>query len=889
MTSQQTQIASSELEQKHSYFYYLLYCFFFPLICREQPLTDSDICEIQTRDKYDVTTKCIEKSWRKRFEEYYQELAEQLQINSTSKDMNKPSKPSLFKILITQLGGIKFFLAFLMFVPSIGFVMVQPVLMKEIMKQIIIKASMQELTKFPYVSVIILILSPVLRAFFDSLACRFIIHFTANIRSALAGLLYKKVLSLNITSQSNINAGRLISFISADLNQIGVSLPYVFQIFLVPVQIFVPFGFVCYYFGIMLIMAPLQMMFTRFFMKYIQSYLMHNDERNKIINETLLGMRAVKLSGLEKIFIEHIEAARKKQLNDIFFQTLWIQMMISTMRVTPSFVNSATIATYIFSKNIPQSLFAVEVQPTSLFLIMESFPFSFLAFQMQDLGAVITSMIRIRDFLILPELVKMDKKLPTNSDLVVEVTDCSFGWGDPPEIPMTSEELEELELEQAKRKQQIMEQKEKIEQNLLQTNLLENSSTQSVSQGSLTMVIGSVGSGKSSLGSVLIGDIELMNNEEQAELKQTKGEVRIDGSIAYCPQTAWINNNTVRGNITFGNKFSKKKYNDVVHVCALEPDFQTLAAGDMTAIGEKGVNLSGGQKARIQLARAVYSDRDIYILDDPLSAVDAHVGKILFEECINGRLKGKTRLLMTNQLQYIDQADNIILLRDKQIFAQGTTANIKNNGISFEEFIIKGSQQSEKEDKSGIKDNKQQESNINDDDKKDKLIDDEKDQIKKEQEENVAKKILTEEEQDTGAVTWGSYFDYLFTLVPKWAIFFYLFSLAIVEIVSSFESWWIGVIGTETRYPTMSYNWKIVIYVLIGVAILLLNYVFVAVQSFSNKRSCRIIHNDLLNHVMKAPNSFFETTPLGRIVNRFSGDIVSNDQQLLMIYNWVIS
>ncbi|KAA6386658.1 MAG: putative ABC transporter, partial [Streblomastix strix] len=744
--------------------------------------------------------------------------------------------------------------------------MVQPVLMKEIMNQTIIKASIPELTKFPYASVIILILSPVLRAFFDSLACRFVVHFTSNIRSALAGLIYKKVLSLNITSQSNINAGRLISFISADLNQIGISLPYVFQIFLVPVQIFVPFGF--------------------------------------IINETLLGMRAVKLSGLEKIFIEHIEAARKMQLNDIFFQTFWIQMMISTMRVTPSFVNSATIATYIFSKNIPQSLFAVEVQPTSLFLIMESFPFSFLAFQMQDLGAVITSMIRIRDFLILPELVKTDKKLPTNSDLAVEITNCSFGWGDPPEIPMTSEEREELELEQAKRKQQIMEQKEKIDQNLQQTNFLENISTQSVNQGSLTMVIGSVGSGKSSLGSVLIGDIELMNNEEQVEQnikqnneqkysklqsEQTKGEVRIDGSIAYCPQTAWINNNTVRGNITFGSKFSKKKYNDVVRVCALEPDFQALAAGDMTAIGEKGVNLSGGQKARIQLARAVYSDRDIYILDDPLSAVDAHVGKILFEECINGRLKGKTRLLITNQLQYIDQADNIILLRDKQIFAQGSTENLKNNGISFEEFIIKGSQQSGKEDKSGFKDNKQQRSTINNDDKEDKLIEDEKDQIKKEQEENVAKKILTEEEQDTGAVTWGSYFDYLFTLVPKWAIFFYLFSLAIVEVVTSFESWWIGVIGIETRYPTMSYNWKIVIYVLIGVAILLLNYVFVLVQSFSNKRSCKIIHNDLLNHVMKAPNSFFETTPLGRIVNRFSGDIVSNDQQLLMIYNWVIS
>ncbi|KAA6380220.1 MAG: ABC transporter: Multidrug resistance-associated protein, ATP binding protein, partial [Streblomastix strix] len=199
-----------------------------------------------------------------------------------------------------------------------------------------------------------------------------------------------------------------------------------------------------------------------------------------------------------------------------------------------------------------------------------------------------------------------------------------------------------------------------------------------LAKGSLTMVIGAVGSGKSSIGAALIGDIEKQN-----------GIIHVDGTIAYCPQAAWINNNTVRGNITFGNEYNEEKYNEVVHVCALEPDFQTLAAGDMTAIGEKGVNLSGGQKARIQLARAVYSDRDIYILDDPLSAVDAHVGRFLLEECIDGRLKGKTRMLLTNQLQFIDRADNIILVSKGRIVAQGTSKELKEQRINFDEFIIK--------------------------------------------------------------------------------------------------------------------------------------------------------------------------------------------------------
>ncbi|KAA6369102.1 MAG: putative multi drug resistance-associated protein MRP, partial [Streblomastix strix] len=352
-------------------------------------------------------------------------------------------------------------------------------------------------------------------------------------------------------------------------------------------------------------------------------------------------MRAVKLSGLEKMFIEHIDETRNKQLNDIFYVTFWLQMIVSTTRIAPSFVNSATIATYIFSKNIPQSLFVAEVQPISA------------------------------DFLILPELIEIDKKLPTNPDLAVEVTNCSFGWGNPSDIPMTFYEREELEMEQAKHNSvpQVVQIQSKsqpsfppsspsidneydndAEKKRNKKKMILNNISFSLPKGSLTMVIGSVGSGKSSLGSVLIGDIELVNNEEQVEQnikqnneqnysklqsEQTKGEIRIDGSIAYCPQTAWINNNTVRENIIFGNVFNEEKYNDVVHVCALEPDFQALAAGDLTAIGEKGVNLSGGQKARIQLARAVYSDKDIYILDDPLSAVDAHVGKILFEECIN--------------------------------------------------------------------------------------------------------------------------------------------------------------------------------------------------------------------------------------------------------------
>ncbi|KAA6378290.1 MAG: hypothetical protein EZS28_026183, partial [Streblomastix strix] len=453
------------------------------------PITDDDIYDVDSHDTCEITTKKTEKGWIPQYAKYLSDKAEYDKLKSENHEaqIKKPKQPSLTKVMLFNLGTN---------INEIG-----------------IKICYEQ---------------------------RRISRTCSQLRSGLAGLIYKKTLLLNIAAQSDINAGRLFSLIAADTHQLSMMFPMFFQLILLPIQIFVPFGFIAYDWGwsslmsfVILIIASLfQILIIPMHINSSKRYLYHNDTRNKLINETLQGMKVVKLSGLEHIFQSRIETTREVQLNDIFYHTLSIQILQAILRSTPQVMNISAMSVYIATHNVPQLMFPVLVMPT---------------------------------------------------------------------------------------------------------------------MGSLTMVIGAVGSGKSSIASALIGDIE----------KQS-GTICIDGSIAYCPQTAWINNNTVRGNITFGSKYKKKKYNEVIHVCALEPDFQTLAAGDMTAIGEKGVNLSGGQKSRIQLARAVYSDRDIYILDDPLSAVDAHVGRTLFEQCIDGRLKGKTRLLITNQLQYLDRADNII-------------------------------------------------------------------------------------------------------------------------------------------------------------------------------------------------------------------------------------
>ncbi|ERL84841.1 hypothetical protein D910_02265 [Dendroctonus ponderosae] len=174
-----------------------------------------------------------------------------------------------------------------------------------------------------------------------------------------------------------------------------------------------------------------------------------------------------------------------------------------------------------------------------------------------------------------------------------------------------------------------------------------------IPEGKLCAIIGPVGSGKSSVLQLLIG-----------ELSPSSGKIQIGGSLSFSSQEPWLFAASVRKNILFGKPYDSTLYKKVAEVCALEKDFEQFPYGDRTLVGERGVSLSGGQRARINLARAIYRSADIYLLDDPLSAVDTHVGKHLFEKCIKNYLNGKTRILVTHQLQYLKKADIIIVLNE---------------------------------------------------------------------------------------------------------------------------------------------------------------------------------------------------------------------------------
>lgn len=228
-----------------------------------------------------------------------------------------------------------------------------------------------------------------------------------------------------------------------------------------------------------------------------------------------------------------------------------------------------------------------------------------------------------------------------------------------------------------------------------------------VGKNQLVAIVGAVGSGKSSLLSAFLGEMEKIS-----------GRVNSVGSVAYVPQQAWIQNATLKDNILFGRSFDRKRYEKVVEACALRQDFDMLPAGDQTEIGEKGINLSGGQKQRVSLARAVYQDADIYLLDDPLSAVDSHVGKHIFDHVIGptGILTNKTRVLVTHGITYLPKTDNIYVMSYGEVSESGSYHQLLEKKGSFAEFLLQHLQEANEdaEDLDELK--KQIESNVDDKD-----------------------------------------------------------------------------------------------------------------------------------------------------------------------------
>jgi ABC-type multidrug transport system fused ATPase/permease subunit len=384
-------------------------------------------------------------------------------------------------------------------------------------------------------------------------------------------------------------------------------------------------------------------------------------------------------------------------------------------------------------------------------------------------------------------------------------------------------------------------------------------------------VVGPVGAGKSTFLSAILGDTYKLD-----------GRVTVCGTIAYIPQTPWIMNTTVRENILFGRPFDRHFYEKTLEACGLIQDLESLIAGDATEIGERGINLSGGQKQRVAIARAVYSRADIFLFDDALSAVDAHVGRHIFDHVLGpkGLLKDKTRVLVTHGIQYLPDTNKVMMLAEGKIVEMGTYQELMDKKENLYSLIKEYGKR------------KNQSSDTIDDpppepikDRSDVIKSVTKDIIK---DPNVKTTIITNEDSAKGKVDWAVYRAYAEACGMYTVLAFVLIAI-VAQCLSVSQNVLLSMWAQENdRNVQMmqTFDRKSVLPWLIAYGILGLSYSsFVVFQVlfawvFCGIRSARIMHVNLLENVLRLPQSFFDTTPLGRIMNRFSKDIYTTDEVL---------
>ncbi|BFZ19578.1 hypothetical protein BsWGS_22617 [Bradybaena similaris] len=468
------------------------------------------------------------------------------------------------------------------------------------------------------------------------------------IKAVLIAAIYKKSLTIT-SSDTSTTSGEIVNLMSVDSQRMVDICTNLYLMFSMPFQLVLSLYLlyqqlnVAVFAGlaVMLLAVPANTFIGIFLKKYQIEQMKLKDQRMRVMTEVLAGMKVLKLYAWEGSFQEKIEAIRKKELNVIKKFSYIIGVLIFLFNTMPYLVQLTAFGVYIAISEDgylnPQVAF-VSLQLFNLLNIpLTSLPL-FIPMVIQA-GVSIT---RISNYLsredIKPDIITKD---PSAANAVT-ISDGEFTWDEEQPLPT----LRNINLE--------------------------------VKPGSLVAVVGSVGCGKSSLLSAIMG-----------EMQKNKGSVTINNSLAYVPQEAWIQNATLRDNILFGSEFHRKKYDKVIEACALKADLEILQGGDRTEIGEKGINISGGQKQRVSLARAVYSNNSIYLLDDPLSAVDSHVGKHIFQEVIGpeGLLKHKTRILVTHGIHWLPLVETVVVMNNGRISEVGTYDELVSRDGPFAQFL----------------------------------------------------------------------------------------------------------------------------------------------------------------------------------------------------------
>jgi ABC-type multidrug transport system fused ATPase/permease subunit len=739
-----------------------------------------------------------------------------------------------------------------------------------------------------------------------------------SVRATIIGIMYRKMLKLSQNAKQHLTEGQIINIVSSDSSRIQGLLSYLHYLWSGPFQLVVILALLIRALGlwaligfsIFVVLIPMQGYIMKWLTSLREQTVKFTDERVKKTQEIIGSMRVIKFFGWESSFLNIINKLRSKEIARVRKSLIIYTSTNSLMDIIPVLASSLTYIGYALAGN---KLTAAKVFSTLAYFEMLSFPLGILPMVSGQLADTVVALRRINNVINgeeLDELPIIDPK----AEYAISVKDGNFHWEAKKEKNSESETDSKLSKNSKNNKiEEIEEKKEKDISNIINDKENENKDKEekednssedsyepfkiknlnlNIPRKSLTAIVGTVGSGKSSLINALIG-----------EMKRESGEVVFGGTIGYCPQQAWIQNATVKDNILFGKEYDEKKYKNAIKSCALLPDFKIFPKGDMTEIGERGINLSGGQKQRINLARAVYFNSDIVFLDDPLSAVDAHVSRYLFDKCILGALKDKTRVLVTHQLHVLPNVDYIICVDNGSISEQGTYSELMEKDGEFarlmrsyggiDENKNESETESEKESKlfeleqSNDEDKKDDDDDItitkeDDEDENEREIKDKSKKINEEKEgkeKEEDKGLMTAEERNTGSVKFSIYKFYVRAAGGLGCVAAVLFFLVLTQVAKLGNDLWL-VFWTDKKFDISTLTYVIIYLgwsVLKGIAEVL----FGVIICYTGMVAAGKIHRDAIARVMSAPISFFDTTPLGRIINRFSKDQDSVDGVLI--------
>ncbi|XP_022835136.1 multidrug resistance-associated protein 1 isoform X1 [Spodoptera litura] len=694
------------------------------------------------------------------------------------------------------------------------------------------------------------------------------------IRTALTSAIYRKSLRMSNAARKESTVGEIVNLMSVDAQRFVELTAYLNMIWSAPLQIALALYFLWGILGpsvlaglaVMIILIPVNGLIANR-VKTLQIRLMkYKDERVKLMNEVLNGIKVLKMYAWEPSFEDQILKIRNKEMN-VLKQTAYLNSATSFIwSCAPFLVTFLTFFTFLITDPENNVLTAENIFVSmSLFYTMH-LPLGLLPLIVVSAIETSVGIKRLNKFMNCDELditsVEHDPKDPNP----ISIENGHFTWGDQDSDPS----LKNINLH--------------------------------VPRGSLVAIVGAVGSGKSSLLSALLG-----------EMNKISGRVNTTGSIAYVPQQAWIQNATLQDNILFGKPLDKHKYNNVIDMCALKPDFEVLPGGDQTEIGEKGINLSGGQKQRVSLARAVYCDADNYFLDDPLSAVDSHVGKHIFDKVLgpSGLLKNKTRVWVTHNVSYLAQTDLVVVLRDGEVSEAGSYQQLLEKKGAFAEFLLHHLSDAERTSPEELDEIKQDlESKLGTEfqnklqrarslsesaSESEQAAGDRAGSVKRKTPETATpnelkekNKLIEAEKAETGSVKWGVYKHYLMSVGVLSSVITVLMNL-ILQVFQVGSNYWLtewanddkmlvnGTVDTKRRDMYLG------VYGGLGIG----QVVSVSVSSLAlylgTLAAARALHAALLAGVLRAPSiGFFDCTPVGRVLNRFSKDVDVLDNVLPM-------